>query len=123
MRRSSSRRCAVESSCSISGQREGCEEELPVLDALATRLQTVGASVVSVSVDEQPDKALRLVRARKWTMTVLYDPSGRVGDAFEPPKMPAVYVIDREGVIRDARFSLKPHDITAIEARVCELSK
>lgn len=102
---------------------EGCEEELPVLDALAKRLQPVGAAVVSVSVDEQPDKALRLLRARTWTMTVLYDPSSRVGDAFQPQKMPAIYVIDRDGVIRDARFALKPNDISAIETRVRELSR
>lgn len=102
---------------------DGCEKELPVLDALASRLQPSGAAVVSVSVDEQPDKALKLLRARSWTMTTLYDPTGRVGDAFDPSRMPAVYVIDREGLIRDARFSLKPADITEIEARVRALSQ
>lgn len=102
---------------------DGCEKELPVLDALASRLQPAGAAVVSVSVDEQPDKALELLRARTWTMTVLYEPSGRVGDVYEPSKMPAVYIIDRQGVIRDVRFSLKPDDIAEIEARVRALSQ
>jgi len=102
---------------------EGCDKELPVLDALASRVQSVGAVVVSVSVDEEPEKALRLLRARKWTMTVLYDSSGRVGDAYEPAKLPAVYVIDRDGVIRDTWFSLKPDDVAAIETRVRELSR
>ena len=97
---------------------DGCEKELPVLDALASRLHPLGAAVVSVSIDEQPEKALEFLRARSWAMTALYDPSGRTGDAYEPPKMPAVFVIDREGVIREARYSLKPDDIAAIEARV-----
>lgn len=103
---------------------DGCEKELPVLDALASRIAPMGAAVVvSVSVDEQPEKALELLRARKWTMTALYDPTGRVGDAYEPAKMPAIFVIDRDGMIRDVRFSLKPDDIAAIEARVDVLSK
>lgn len=102
---------------------DGCEKELPVLDALAVRLRPLDATVVSVSIDEQPDKALELLRARGWTMTALYDSSGRVGDAYEPTKMPAVFVIDREGVIRDMRFSLKPDDIASIEARVRTLSR
>lgn len=102
---------------------EGCDKELPVLDALASRVQSVGATVVSVSLDENPDKALRLLRAQKWTMTVLYDSSGRTGDAYGPAKLPAVYVIDRDGVIRDRRYALNPDDVAGIEARVRELSR
>ena len=102
---------------------EGCEKELPVLDALASRIHSLGAAVVSVSIDEQPRKALELLRARNWTMTVLYEQSGRVGDAYQPSKMPAVFVIDHDGVIRDVRFSLKPGDVAAIEARVTALAE
>lgn len=102
---------------------DGCEKELPVLDALASRLEPVGAAVVSVSIDEDPADALRLLRARSWKMTTLYDPSGRVGDAYVPPKMPAVFVIDRDGMIRDARYSLHPDDIVALEAKARALSE
>ena len=55
-----------------------------------------------VPEDVQLMKALELLRARKWTMTVLYEPSGRVGEAYQPSKMPAVFVIDRDGTISTA---------------------
>src|SRR5690349_7687129 len=43
---------------------EGCEKEFPVLDALASRLLPIGATVVTITIDEEPDKALKLLRAR-----------------------------------------------------------
>ena len=102
---------------------EGCEKELPVLDDLATKLTPLDATVVSVSIDENPNDALRFLRARAWKMTAVYDPSGRTGDSYSPPKMPAVFVIDRAGVIRDTRYSLRPDDLAAIEALVRALSR
>ena len=102
---------------------DGCEEELPVLDELATRLAPIGATVVSVSIDEDPEAALRFLRARSWKMTAVYDSSGKVADAYSPPKMPAVFIIDRNGMIRDARYSLRSDDLAAIEAHARKLSQ
>ena len=102
---------------------KGCEKELPVLDELAVRLASVDAVVVSVSIDEDPKPVLPLLRSRAWKMTALYDPSGAVGDAYQPNKMPAVYVIDREGTVRGVRFSLRPEDVAAIEAKARELAR
>lgn len=80
---------------------EGCEKELPVLDDLAARLTPLDATVVSVSIDENPNDALRFLRARAWKMTAVYDPSGRTGDSDSPPKMPAVGMDDEPDLPSD----------------------
>lgn len=101
---------------------EGCEDELPALDELAARIFEVGGRVVSVSLDEDPKQALKILKARPWRMIALYDRTGRIGDAYAPEKLPVVFVIDRDGVVRDMRYALEPSDIAAIEERVRALA-
>lgn len=101
----------------------GCEKDLPLLDEMAIRLSDSDVEVVAVSLDEERARLEPIVASRSWRMTVLHDPSGRVGDIYQPSKMPAVFIIDREGTVRSARFGLEGSEIAAVEAEARALSR
>lgn len=101
---------------------DGCEEELPILDNLARRIAPLGAKVVSVAIDEDASQPLRILRRRAWSMTVLYEASGALGDVYAPAKMPMVLVIDADGFVRDQKYALTETDIHDLEQRVKALS-
>lgn len=80
---------------------KSCRKELPLLDELAARRKTDGVEVLAVSIDEEREPIDRMLASRpSWSMTVLHEPSGKVGDAYGASSLPAVFVIDREGVVR-----------------------
>lgn len=102
---------------------EGCEKDLPALDEMAMRLQPSGVEVVAVSLDEDRKRLDSIVSSRTWRMTVLHDPSGRVGELYQPEKMPAIFIIDRTGKVRHARYGLTPQDLAAIEGEARTLAR
>lgn len=100
----------------------GCEKDLPILDGIAERLAPLGVTVLAVSLDTETTRLLPIARQQPWRLTMLHDPSGRVGELYEPTSMPAVFLIDRAGIIRLARMGAKANDLTELEAHVRALA-
>lgn len=79
-----------------------CKRALPALDALARRPDLAGVRFVAVSVDR--DRAL----AQKWlaqhlpdtVLTLLHDPGAATLARYGAGGMPALFLIDAEGVVR-----------------------
>jgi peroxiredoxin len=77
-----------------------CKRELPELERLAREWASRGVVVVGVNLDKQRDQARRLAESLGLTFDQALDPAGRIADAYDLPKMPTSYVLDREGVVR-----------------------
>jgi thiol-disulfide isomerase/thioredoxin len=100
-----------------------CKEELPLLDDMAARLKDKGIEIIAVSIDEQKDAAESFLSARpRWTLTVAYDPKGKVPELLQPPKMPTSYLIDSQGVVRYINAGFERADAKKIEARLLTLA-
>ncbi len=101
-----------------------CKDELPALDALASRWRARGVEIVAVSLDEDRAAAEAFLRTRKrWELTLAHDPAGAVADRLQPPKMPTSYVIDRAGVVRHVNAGYQPGDIERLEAVLRDLAR
>lgn len=101
---------------------EGCEKDLPLLDEMALRLGKLGVKVLAVSLDSDRVRLNPIVKSRKWMLTMLHDPSGHVGDLYQPSKMPAVYLIDRTGTVRFTHIGMRPEEIPIIESEARSLT-
>jgi thiol-disulfide isomerase/thioredoxin len=94
-----------------------CREALPAIDAMARRLQDRGVVVLAVNVDRNRKAADAWLAERlpDGRVTLAHDPEGaflaRVGAAG----MPAVYVVDRDGVVRFTESGYAPDRVAAIE--------
>jgi cytochrome c biogenesis protein CcmG, thiol:disulfide interchange protein DsbE len=100
-----------------------CQEELPLLDDMSTRLKNKGIEIVGLSIDENKADAERfLTRKSSWAITLGHDPEQKVADAFKPPKMPTSYVIDRKGIVRQVNAGFERADAKKIEAQLVDLA-
>ncbi len=86
---------------------EPCIKELPELEKLQQQFAARDVVIVGISLDKERKNALELASSLKLKFKLLHDPEGKVAEAYDPPKMPSSYVIDRDGVVRfvNAGFS------------------
>lgn len=80
----------------------GCREQLALLRDLETLYRPWGLRVMAVSLDDQPRDAARAVAGLGLTYPVMHDRDKVVGKAWDPPRLPATYLLDRSGVVRYA---------------------
>jgi len=100
-----------------------CQEELPLLDDMSTRVKSKGIEIVGLSIDEnKADAEHFLTRKSSWALTLGHDPEQKVADAFKPPKMPTSYVIDRKGIVRQVNAGFERTDAKKIEAQLVDLA-
>lgn len=74
-----------------------CWTVLPKLEAYATANPDV--RVLVISVDDEVTGRDALVDKLKLTIPVLWDEKHRIAEHYQPPGMPATYVLDRDGKI------------------------
>jgi len=100
-----------------------CQEELPLLDDMSTRVKSKGIEIVGLSIDEnKADAEHFLTRKSSWALTLGHDPEQKVADEFKPPKMPTSYVIDRKGIVRQVNAGFERADAKKIEAQLVDLA-
>ena len=97
-----------------------CRALLPTLNAWHERYQPGGATVVSVTTDPV-EKAARDAAELGLVYPVLSDPDGLTAQAYQAFALPTLFVIDRQGVVRDVSVGYDPDRIAQIEATVARL--
>ena len=100
-----------------------CKRALPALDALARRPEHAGVRFVAVSVDR--DREL----AEKWlaqhlpdtALTLLHDPEAATLARFGAGGMPALFLIDAEGIVRHVESGYTADALPRIERALAAL--
>ena len=100
---------------------EPCKKELPLLDKLAPRLRARGVEIVAVNIDDDKNKAADFVRRLGLRLTVVADPGKKIVGAWQPPKMPSSFVVDKAGVVRTVHAGFEPGDEAKLEAELTTL--
>jgi cytochrome c biogenesis protein CcmG/thiol:disulfide interchange protein DsbE len=100
-----------------------CKAALPRLDAIARRHAREGLEVVAVNIDARRSDADRFLAEHlpAPALRVLYDPGASVLARFAPDGMPALYLIDRTGIVRLAESGYDPGRLEAIEREAAAL--
>ena len=78
---------------------DSCKKELPLIKNLSAK----GISIIGVDVDENIEDANRFIQEMGLNFKVIKDPKGKIIQKFNPPGMPAVYII-KDGIVQDAIF-------------------
>jgi hypothetical protein len=61
------------------------------------------------------------VRSHGLRLTVVNDASKKIVGAWEPPKMPSSFVVDKAGVVRAVHGGFEPGDEAKLEAELSAL--
>jgi cytochrome c biogenesis protein CcmG, thiol:disulfide interchange protein DsbE len=81
---------------------EPCKWEMPSIEALHKRYGAKGLAVVAVSVDKpgMEDEIRKFRDQYGLTFDILYDPEGKIQQAYQTTGVPENFVIGTDGVIR-----------------------
>jgi thiol-disulfide isomerase/thioredoxin len=102
---------------------EPCKKELPLLDKLAPKLRARGVEIVTINIDDDASKADGFLNDKGiHTLTVVRDDDKKIIGAWEPPKMPSSFVIDRNGVVRSVNAGFEDGDERKIEQQLLSLA-
>ncbi len=97
---------------------EPCRRELPVLEALYKEHAAAGLVVVGVSLDEQRTDAETFLRQIQLTFPIVFDADRSLGKLWSPPKMPTVFLVERDGTIARVFEGEKEGQLEELKAEV-----
>ncbi len=80
-----------------------CRASFPMLNDLQARYASQGLRVLGLTLEENTDAINEFLEAVPPSFTIVRDPSGHAGEAFNVVAMPTTFLLDREGRIV-ARF-------------------
>jgi cytochrome c biogenesis protein CcmG/thiol:disulfide interchange protein DsbE len=79
---------------------EPCRRELPELEALHKQYNAAGLTVIGVNIDEERAVVDAFLRDQvPVSFPIVHDPKQALADRWAPPKMPTLYLVDRDGNI------------------------
>lgn len=97
-----------------------CATALPALDALARRYAPGDFVVLAVDIDTAHEQAERFLAERilQPALVLLRDPGGKLLARYGAEGMPALYLLDRNGVVRRVEAGYAPERIAAVAASI-----
>lgn len=81
-----------------------CKEEMPAMQASYDKLRDEGFVVLAVNELEDTEKVAEHIRAHHHTFPVVMDHSNSVANRYGVVGLPASFLIDRQGIVREHIF-------------------
>jgi peroxiredoxin len=85
-----------------------CRQEMPLLQQLFERYQSLGFTLLGVNVDEVRAAADKMLSDVPVSFPVLYDDRGKVSKQYQVKAMPTTIMVDRDGRLRYLHKGYKP---------------
>ncbi len=85
-----------------------CRQEMPLLQQLFDRYQSLGFSLLGVNVDEDKKAADKMLSDLPVSFPILYDDRSQVSKEYQVKAMPSTFMVDRDGRIRYLHKGYKP---------------
>jgi peroxiredoxin len=81
-----------------------CKEEMPAMQASYNKLRDEGFVVLAVNELEDTEKVAEHIRTHGHTFPVVMDHNNRVANQYGVVGLPASFLIDRQGIVREHIF-------------------
>ena len=85
-----------------------CRQEMPHLDAIHRKYESLGFTVFGVNVEQDREMADRVLRDIPVSFPILFDSENQVSQLYDVDAMPATVLVDRNGEIRYMHRGYKP---------------
>ena len=85
-----------------------CRQEMPHLEALYERYQSLGFQLLAVNVEDNPGGARKWLEQTPVTFPVLLDPKNEVSKLYKVVAMPSTVLVGRDGTLRFIHHGYKP---------------
>lgn len=98
---------------------EPCRREMPELEALHKQHEAAGLTVLGVTIDEQRADAEAFLRDEvRVSFPVVHDAGQALASRWGLPKMPTLYLVDRDGTVARVFAGYAPGQLEELRAEV-----
>lgn len=85
-----------------------CRQEMPHLEALHQRYNSLGFTLLGVNVEDDPEGATKFLKDTPVSFPILYDPKNGVSKLYDVVAMPTTVLVGRDGTMRFIHHGYKP---------------
>ncbi len=100
-----------------------CRQEIPELDKLEQKYQSLGFAVLGINVEQDRASAEQVLKDLDPSFMVLFDERNEVSESYDVDAMPVTVLVDRNGTIRFAHKGYKPGYEDVYEQQIRQLIK
>lgn len=101
-----------------------CKKAFPFMNELAHRLPEERFEVIGINLDKDRSKAERFLIEVGADFPIVFDPEGKLAEAYEIEGMPTTLLFDRAGKLRSTRVGYQqgeePEILAEIESLIAE---
>ncbi len=98
-----------------------CRQEMPLLDEIYGRYESLGFTLLGVNVEQNSQLADRFLADVPVSFPILLDPLEQVSGLYRVPAMPTTVIIDRQGTVRYIHYGFRPGDEQTVQNEVRRL--
>ena len=98
-----------------------CTQELPKLSELKVLHGDDGFELLAINIDEEPEKAMKLMKKLGVDLTVLFDADKQVSKQYQIDAMPMTIILDRSGEVRYIHRGYKESYLGLYEQQIKQL--
>lgn len=100
-----------------------CVKSFPWMQKLQDQYRDQGLEIVAVSLDQEEKLAYDFVKKMGVSLTVAFDTSGDVAEAYQVIGVPSSYLIGRDGMIYASHTGFRDKDKSRLELAIQQLLK
>jgi len=100
-----------------------CRQSFPWMNRMQDRYGDQGLVIIAVNLDEDRADADRFLKELPAKFQVVYDPEGRLAEAYQLIGMPSSFIIDRAGAVHSRHMGFHDSSPAEYEAEIQSLLK
>jgi peroxiredoxin len=85
-----------------------CREEMPLLEALHKRYESLGFTMLGVNVEEDSAAAEKFLQGTAVSFPILFDRENSVSKLYDVIAMPSTVIVGRDGTVRYIHHGYEP---------------
>jgi protein-disulfide isomerase/uncharacterized membrane protein/peroxiredoxin len=95
-----------------------CKRELPALRKLQEEYSARGFQVIAIGTDRSTERSQSFADQYDPNYAIAYDPDSKAMGFFKVDAMPASFLIDNQGVIKDRMVGFRPEQLPEIKEKI-----
>jgi peroxiredoxin len=100
---------------------EPCKKSFPKLQDLNTKYKSQGLVIIGVSQDDENEGLAEFAKTYGAEFPVGWDDGKKIAEKYNPKSMPSSFLIDKNGVVRQAHLGYHDGDEEEIEKEIKSL--
>ena len=100
-----------------------CLQEMPILNQLYKKYQSLGFALLGVNVEENNNDAIKWLKKVNINFPILFDTENSVSELYSVSIMPTTVIVDRGGNVRHIHHGYTPGVETSYQEQIRTLLK